>query len=94
MLRPVCVEVGSSSKGEAVLTNSFTFICSYQSSFMLFLGEFRKRNSNRGYSNSEMSSKGAAVWRQLPALEKLPYEDRAAELKQKYAKEMAKYKVI
>ena len=41
-----------------------------------------------------MSSKGAAVWRQLPALEKLPYEDRAAELKQKYAKEMAKYKVI
>jgi len=63
------------------------------SAFLIFLGEFRKTNQHRGFSNTEMTQKGATVWRSLTNREKLPYEEQSMRLKEKYNREFSRYKV-
>lgn len=63
------------------------------SAFLLFLGEFRKKNGQRGYNNTLMIQKGAAVWRRLSPADKHPYEDWSQKLKLKYTEACQKYKV-
>ena len=46
---------------------------------------------NPGIASTEVSKKLGALWRGMSAKDKKPYEERAAEDKQRYQAEMAKY---
>lgn len=61
--------------------------------FLLFLGEFRKKNADKGYSNTDMTKTASKVWKSLKPYEKNPYEDLSLKLKDKYTREFKKYKV-
>ncbi|XP_067943219.1 high mobility group protein B3-like [Watersipora subatra] len=64
----------------------------YMTAFLLYLGDFRKRNNSKGYTNVEMTRRGASAWRNLTNREKFPYEEKSLKLKEKYIKDIHKYK--
>lgn len=65
----------------------------YMSAFLLFLGDYRKKNRSKEYSNVEMTRRGGSAWRILSNSDKFPYEEKSLKLKTKYMKELNKYKV-
>ena len=60
---------------------------------MLFLGDYRERNSDKNYTNVEMTRRGSSAWRNLTNLEKYPFEEKSLKLRDKYRREIEKYKV-
>jgi len=62
-----------------------------QSAWMIFLGEKRPGLIKKGFSITEVTSKGSEIWKTLGAAEKKKYEAKAAKLKTKYEKDIATY---
>lgn len=62
-----------------------------QSSYFLFLGDFRLKNKSKFDENKELLRAAGEAWKALTASEKKPYEAQAEVLKRQYEKDMKDY---
>jgi len=60
---------------------------------MLYLADFRADNDRKGWSNTEIITRGAHSWNSLSTHQKLPYMKKSDKLKEKYELAIKKYSV-